>query len=737
MAYKVKYTKTIETQGVRWDLIILQDTEESITPMEIGPVLQGLRLCVQGEQTDIDAPIVKTSLSMFFVDAPDLDVSRKCGYWEEFYTSSSTEYKVMLLKDNVLEWSGYITPDSFEEDLQYRGSISITARDNIGAMQNYEYDALPDRIGMQDIISVVRKGLATASCPLSLQVSGEGSRKVPYTNDSVFTSEAWAILFNNKSLQGKNWYEAVENLLYATGMCLRYVGKNTLMLCSLRDLPLYGYNYNWEVEVKPVEFRAYGHRELAPAVKNVVDEADFNLHDNIADVNVTAEAYGASAEKTYYEYDSEGSLLREYNVPVYMLGNTEWTTPSVNESIFLNPFAYKPKEGRTSQRYGDLNATDVVYILGNNGPLAGRKAIWKNEVGAGKYRFSFQLDTPLSLYDNLTKVGFNNYVAPQWVFYMLTFTSNDGTESYRFNEDTKTWENGTENIPFNSRYFGDNTLPFVVDFPDLEVNSRGFITLEIRDVQMGAYYDDTTEGLGAYVQVKGVKLLDAGMENTAVPTSLKVTTKYSDKNNILLQRKVEYAFNMGQIASPKIVVNGLYIYRNNWYEASDNWVFSESDTPQPLSVLIHQQLLCYYTKPNNILTGELMTPNPDFCSLYEWKGKKHIITSGNLNILTGRMENAVLREFMRYDHLWGLTIEQDTYTIGAGDATLTVQVYGKNKPVAEDVTAPEWLTLVRILGSEDEGVYKLGFNVQRNTTGSERTGILQVGTAAALIRQER
>ena len=45
---------------------------------EIGSVLQGLRLYVQGDQADIDTPIVKTSLEMTFVDAPDLEADRKC-----------------------------------------------------------------------------------------------------------------------------------------------------------------------------------------------------------------------------------------------------------------------------------------------------------------------------------------------------------------------------------------------------------------------------------------------------------------------------------------------------------------------------------------------------------------------------------------------------------------------------------------------------------------------------------
>ena len=58
-------------------------------------------------------------------------------------------------------------------------------------------------------------------------------------------------------------------------------------------------------------------------------------------------------------------------------------------------------------------------------------------------------------------------------------------------------------------------------------------------------------------------------------------------------------------------------------------------------------MLSYYAKPNNVLTGELATDNPLFNALYEWNGKKHLLTSGALNVITGRMENVVLREFTR------------------------------------------------------------------------------------------
>ena len=80
----------------------------------------------------------------------------------KFYTSSATEYRVRLMKDGAVEWTGYVTPDSFSESLQYRGSVTIIARDNLGALQDFEYDATSTTSGM---IYHHAKALAAVSFP--------------------------------------------------------------------------------------------------------------------------------------------------------------------------------------------------------------------------------------------------------------------------------------------------------------------------------------------------------------------------------------------------------------------------------------------------------------------------------------------------------------------------------------------------------------------------------------------
>ena len=69
MAYALRYYKEIaQTDGgvVRLEI---HKKDSTTSAVEIGAVVQGLSLEIQGQQDDIDTPIQKTSLHMTFVDA--------------------------------------------------------------------------------------------------------------------------------------------------------------------------------------------------------------------------------------------------------------------------------------------------------------------------------------------------------------------------------------------------------------------------------------------------------------------------------------------------------------------------------------------------------------------------------------------------------------------------------------------------------------------------------------------
>lgn len=741
MAYKLKYYKELQSQGHLWRLEIHQYREDSIPlfVMQIGPVLQGLRLIVQGDQADIDTPIVKTSLEMTFVEAADLEpgsLARKNGGWEEFYTSSATEYKVILKKDGVAEWSGYITPDSFRESLQYRGSVTIIARDNLGALQDYEYDHLTDSNGMVSLLDILSNGLDKVSFPMEWSYSHDGVRRISSCLDAdINTNRAYEILFNNESFKERTWLEAVETALQSCGMVLRYVGGNRFMLASIRDIPLYDADYWWDVPVLPAIFCAYGQRELTPAVKTLIDEINFEIEENFASVDMPADAYGAAGE---YEILTDSANLAEnplkYPMPIHAVVGGSWTARSVDQSLFLNPFAFPLKDGHSSKKIGDLRDDSVVYLAANNnaGTSSGRSAEWKMKVGPGKYNFSFTVGHPVALYDDNTKIGYIDLdMSFSRIVYRLRFISAGGSEVHEYRSSSNEWIDNLVTDPNSG--FPNVDFPATLEFPTLEVSAIGEIVLEVMYVgAVKKLSSPSGESKGAYLPFKEFTMTDAALENTVIPGHQKVTTKYNAKNNILIKRSLDYGFNDSDVASPHIINNGLFIERDSWYESSDQWAFNAADTPQPLPVLMHQQLLPYYAQPNNVLTGELATVEPRFNALYEWNGVKHMLVSGVLNVISGRMENVVLRQFMRYDHMWETWAEVEDVVVGNGATQVELRMH-TNRDVVFVENAPLWMLVAYSRESQDTVIVTL--SIDANDAQKARSAILKIGSALVRVTQ--
>ena len=127
-SYTLKYYKELQHFGhaVRLNIYEKRKSTDQKNAKKIGAVVQALDYGIQGRDGDFAPAIQKTSLRLVLIDAPERNTDdEKWGGWDEFYTSDATKYKVDLKIDGVLEWSGYITPDSYEEDLMYHSAINL------------------------------------------------------------------------------------------------------------------------------------------------------------------------------------------------------------------------------------------------------------------------------------------------------------------------------------------------------------------------------------------------------------------------------------------------------------------------------------------------------------------------------------------------------------------------------------------------------------------------------------
>lgn len=766
MAYQVKYYKEIDSHGHLWRVEFLQDTKEALTASEIGPVLQSLKLVVQGDQADIDTPIVKTSLEMSFVDAPDLEEERKCGNWEEFYTSNATEYQVRLYKDGEVEWTGFVTPDSFSEELRYRGSISIIARDNLGYMQDFIFDNSENLT----VTNILRRGMNKAGVAMSFSEKSSG---MPALSGIAVSYPCTSILFNASLFEEKTYYEAAEIALRCSGTVLRYIGKNRYELCAIKDMPKLSQTYWQDVPCKDVMFLAYGHRELCPAAKNISEVVEFDTSDEVVDFRLLQEQYGEDKSMVQYlrvyAYEKEPNAWVQESVfeyaPTMAYESDLWGGKVTNNnSALLNPYIYPYKEGMYSPDCGgEIKSENVLLVAMNQryNAMTGdeRHVTYECDMNAGKVEISMEVGWPVTLYDSMSKIGdfhpepvttdpyaypFTSfavrkvYAVCRWTGYetdkILQFNGSQWVEQYSTVPVALPMEHVLEE-PGRFDGYSDNYYSTVIKLPELDMTESGH--LEVLFYGADGDGGKITDTRGMYLRWKGLSI--KVLSELPMMSKRKVNTLYSDKNNIRMTRSPEAAIYTAEYVSPKQITNAMYIQLGNKMEGRDSWRmfdFQES-TAQPLSVLIHQQLLPYYAKPNNLLSGELMARDgsfPDFRSLWIWNGVAHVLTSGTLNILSGRMENAVLREFKRYDHMWETWAENENIKIDYPSQEFAVIIHPKEKGKElqlQDI--PSWLTYEGYEDLESTQIYS--FSAMSNMSGAERSAYFQIDQAWVKVSQ--
>lgn len=738
MAHKLKYYKEIHSYGHDWRVEILQDTELELTPVEIGPVMQGLKLVVQGDQADVDTAIVKTSLELQFVDANDLDDSRKCGYWEEFYTSSSTEYMVKLYKDNVLEWCGYVTPDSFAEDLQYHGSVSIIARDNLGNLQDYTFDASGNADGLISLAEIVAHAKSKVSFAMDIYTDDSLQHIWPKSADDVNGANLYtSALFNVSAFDDKNWWNVLEDTLYSCGVTMRYVGGNRYVVTPIRNMGLADYNIWADVPILDASFVAYGNRSLSPAAKAIKEEVSFDIQENIGHYIINEDDYG---NESIYDFMPQPQISNDYiSMPIHAVVGGGWEVRDAEHTLFLNANAYEEMPAYRYGKGGSVHDTNNVYLACNveYGTWKQRTAAFSQRVKAGKYSIKFDVFGIIALYNNNKSIGYIDSNAYLDTFNMLIkFYGNDGSV-WSFKHITGGYQYEWVNQDINDGIPSSGAIPFTYSSPEFDVPVEGKLTVTISQIET---WDNTSKSSkGMYLGVNNVQLMVVDNDEKPIMDKLRITTKYNDKNNITLVRSPKFAANPSEIVSSRFIQNGIYVVASDgWPIGSEKWSW-HNDITQPLTILTHQEMLAYYARPMDMLTGELATSDPSFNCIYAWNGKKYVLTSGSLNILTGRMESAVLREFIRYDHMWETWVENDDVEVDFALTYISLWVHS-NKMLdvnswGDDI--PEnWIAVTSERYDAEKQAYEFRLAVMENLTGQKRVAIFHIDTAVVRITQK-
>lgn len=651
MAYKLRYFKEFTHADGKVIRLEIHKKDSTAGALMIGDVVQGLSLQIQGQQGDIDSPIVKTSLSMTFVDAQDIADGRKNGFWEEFYTPDSVLWKVLVKAKDSQDaefrtiWGGYVTPDSFTEDLVYRGSVNIIARDNIGHMQDFPFDAEGDADGMISLYSLVSSAWAKIDSPMSLDWRGEED-SILWMNTSEWIP-AYDTLMNVSAFEDMNWYQALEKALYSYGVVMRYAGNNRVVVCPLRSMPDYGREAGNIGHLVP-QFIAGATRELVPAVKRIEESVEYDMveslpmpHLKAQDFDGSTNSYRCKIEGVDMGYGSFGTA--EHDAPAWPIinGDKGWSNiPS--STLYFSPYAYELGYFSQRRELGE-ELLRYTYIAANN--VDNRLVTFKKSITCSDFTIRMRFGQPWGL--NRQGQLEQQSVFNLWRIYYAIMIDQNGVQEYydtdrgwrpTYRELSVVYDPKQENFDFEAfvaigEHTGKADIHFIIS------------KIEYAQTSLASIHQT-----GLYAQVQ--ELSFNSPESASLLEKNTVNTNYKAENNVVISRDPEFGPAYNSVALPGFIKNGIFYREGGVIVPAKKWAFGRAGDQQ-MAVYNHLQLLAYYAKPNNLISGTIVNGDVTrVACIYDWHGAEHMLISGTYNLLNGHIESAVLREFARYEDMW-------------------------------------------------------------------------------------
>lgn len=675
--YGLKYTSgNITRNGEVYELRILQ-RDYSGDVYEIGDI-QELGVEIQGGSGGIDQPVIKTLLHFTVVDSVDMGVvdGVKHGGWEEFYTPDSTLYKVRLLRGGVIIWAGAITPDSWSDSLVYRGSITVTARDNVGHMADFEFSKdvlltwmgylggeVYNRVLNENLVSIYELAFAAfnvagVDMPLRHRWDEDDANREPHLKAGTYDVLDW--LIDIDALQELNWYEAVEKVLASAGLALRWCGKDGICIMNLRALHKMG---QAEPPVRNVNFiNRSGHRTLDPAYKQIVEKLNYDPVEGF-------EAQWAAEDFTLTD--------RGYSQQVSAINKDKWTQNDLTKEVLRFLIAER------INYWGDVSGKEDRYLLLASSNSSGTVT---NYVDPANYVQYEQRISPATI----VSVGFelaHSYLIfdprmrsinlPRGTFrYAILWKKLDG--SYlSYNDDV--WEEGEivqswENTTAASGRRPDVDPGIYSDVPVMTF-SQNLETPDVPGKLVLRFYPyiqtDTTVTTPIYIRLGDITY-DVNTE--AIPRYFKTTTVYDPVQNKTLKRDVDFGAVPTRFKTAGTIRNGFYKPdAANGFPSIMDCHWDGDSTELPLPVLNHLQILSLHAKANSVLTGELrdangLTIRPD--AVWHYAGRTFLLQAGTWNIFSDRIQNAILREYDTYEAAIGSIDANYTTDLSGGDARL-------------------------------------------------------------------
>lgn len=703
--------------------------------------LAGCVLEVQGSQDDVTAPIVKTQLRFTVIDAHDVADTAyvKYGDFSEFFTPDETLYKVSIARVvsdvATIFWTGYITPDSWQEGLEYRAPLTFTARDNWGHLQDFTFDMTPDARGLVCIRDLITAAKNKVEFPMTLSFNdADSGASYPnhYEYDGVSPLDA---CLNASLFEGEDWYSVLEETLEGIGYTLRYIDANTFCVAPLRNMPLFGRNI--ASGQAALEFYG-GTREYDPAVKSIQEEVDYDYNEVVRPGVKTGLSFDGLTEDYTYQIGPRTETGKSDHVSNAGPG---WATGYgfLDASGYQLFDLFRASEGpdagtkypllianqqtpTTVQQYSaNVYSTGITVHLVFLSPLRRPAAGWLD--GTGYYLDKLKVRIVYQ-YGNTLRY---------W----------DGRE----------WSSSVETLEYTPAE--EAKAQYEVDIPlaECDLGVGGNIVIQFVDIHYSTTQTLFNSSYGLYARLSDISF----SLNSSTLKSNKLTTISNEDYNVAVTRKPRFsALSIDvPIATNETYKNALY-YRDSGgqyhpYGYLGNWHGHSAQIPFP--AMIHQQILAYRYGAAQVLSGNCGVENDGrvyFNCPFKYKGHKFLLKGGTLDLFTGRLASAVFHEFLYFFELWSddtapaTTGSTEYNDVGYGSAgssasggggaggggavvawgqesgnTVPLSVNGTSKTLLKD----GWSELPAVTGSDNGKVLKVvnGAWAKGNETGNEST----------------
>lgn len=301
MAYGLLLYKEIETPLGSQRVEIYKDGYSG-TAVEIAG-LHADGITISKDSQSLTQPITTSVLTLRLSDCNEVDYS-------QFFTPNATLFKVIWKTINgtttTTRWTGFITPDSYSENLAYRDTLTLTARDNLGRLNDYDFDLAQGQ--MLSVRAILTAAMTKAGVAMGLT----------FTTTKVATSPATVLavdgLVNTTLLQGMTWHAAVELLLTGLGLTLAWNDGNAFEVRDITQAP---------ANTQSAFFiNKSGFRQIRPAWKNLTLAQDYGLRSNFYEGQFTKDQCGDQSTFTIpssspWNYAGTVALLNPYKGAAY------------------------------------------------------------------------------------------------------------------------------------------------------------------------------------------------------------------------------------------------------------------------------------------------------------------------------------------------------------------------------------------------------------------------------------